>query len=94
MVSVLRNIYNDEDQESSLVTNRLIVLFGALFILLWNTSGMGAFLVFIDNKTDMGVLTMVIVALLSGFAFLRTYLEYKKEEKEHTTEITHWLLLS
>lgn len=94
VVSVLRNIYNDEDQENNIVFNRLLVIFGALFVLLRNTSGMWAFLVFIDNKTDMWVLTMVIVALLTWFAFLRTYLERKKEEKEHTSDIIHWLLLS
>jgi hypothetical protein len=94
VVSVLRNIYRDEDQENNVVFNRLLVILGSLFILLWNTSGMWAFLVFIDNKTDMWVLTMVIIALLTWFAFLRTYLERKKEEKEHTADINHWLLLS
>ena len=34
-------------------------------------SGMGAFLVFIDNKTDLGVLALIILALYSGFVFLR-----------------------
>lgn len=94
VISVLRNVYNDEDQENNAVFSRLLVLLGALFILLRNTSGMWAFLVFIDNKTDMWVLTMVIVALLSWFAFLRTYLELKKQEKEHTSDIAHWLMLS
>ncbi len=34
-------------------------------------SGMGAFLVFIDNKTDLGVLALIILAVYSGFVFLR-----------------------
>lgn len=32
---------------------------------------MGAFLVFVDNKTDLGILLLVMVALLSAFMFLR-----------------------
>jgi len=39
-------------------------------ILMWLTSWMWAFLVFVDNKTDMWVLALSLLAILSGFIFL------------------------
>jgi hypothetical protein len=33
-------------------------------------SGMGAFLVFVDNKTDLGVMSLTMLALMSGFIFI------------------------
>lgn len=45
--------------------------FGRTGLLFWLTSGMGAFLVFVDNKTDLGVMAMTILAILSGFIFLK-----------------------
>lgn len=50
-----------------------------MFFLLWLMSGMGAFLVFVDNKTDLGVMSLTLLALLSGFLFLRT-LRYRNLE--------------
>ncbi|MEI6673247.1 MAG: hypothetical protein WCL02_08280 [bacterium] len=32
---------------------------------------MGAFLVFVDNKTDLGIMALTILAMLSGFIFLK-----------------------
>jgi len=88
LISVLRSLYKDES-ESSRIGNRLLVLLGSFFIFQWISSWMWAFLVFIDNKTDMWVLALIIVALLSWFLFLREYLcehhtshEAKKEVKK------------
>ena len=39
-------------------------------LLAWLTSGMWAFLVIVDNKTDLGVLSLIILALYSWFIFL------------------------
>jgi len=46
-------------------------------LLLWLTSGMWAFLVFVDNKTDLGVMALTILAVLSGFIFIRYIAEHK-----------------
>lgn len=43
---------------------------GWMYFLLWLMSGMGAFLVFVDNKTDLGVMALTMLALLSGFMFI------------------------
>ena len=48
-------------------------------LLFWLTSGMGAFLVFVDNKTDLGVMALTILAMLSGFIFLK----YVLDNREH-----------
>lgn len=60
---------------------RLYVLgMGWFMLLLWLMSGMGAFLVFIDNKTDLGVMALIILAMYSGFYFLRALAEHNKDE--------------
>ncbi len=50
-------------------------------LLLRLTSGMWAFLVFVDNKTDLGVMSITILALLSGFIFLE-YLKHHNTKEE------------
>lgn len=54
----------DEEQKESHAKD--ITFYAGWFLLiLWLTSGMGAFLVFVDNKTDLGVMTITILAILS-----------------------------
>ena len=52
-----------------------------MYLLLWLMSGMGAFLVFVDNKTDLGVMSLSMLAMLSGFVFLQ-YVGNPKDHKE------------
>lgn len=51
------------------------MLLGWSLLLLWLTSGMGAFLVFVDNKTDLGVLTLTLLAIFAGLLFIKKYQE-------------------
>jgi hypothetical protein len=56
------------------------------------TSGMGAFLVFIDNKTDMGVLALMTLALLGGFLFLRYVAEHDSAaQQEDKKSLYTWM---
>jgi len=55
-----------------------------MYFLLWLMSGMGAFLVFVDNKTDLGVMSLTMLALMSGFIFLEHVGEI--DQKTHTTQ--------
>ncbi len=55
---------NDEHQEN------IFFIIGWFLLILWLTSGMGAFLVFVDNKTDLGIMALTILALYSGFLFI------------------------
>lgn len=60
-------------------------------LLLWVTSGMGAFLVFVDNKTDMGVLAMTVLAMLAWIIFIR-YIHDHRSEKKNTTILKYIIL--
>lgn len=48
-------------------------------LLLWLCSWMWAFLVFVDNKTDLGVMAITILAILSWFIFIRYIAEHKSK---------------
>jgi|GEM_PF-816901 hypothetical protein len=67
-------------------------LLGWGLLLLRLTSGMGAFLVFVDNKTDMGVLALTILALLGGVIFLNHF--QKKGVHTDSKQSLKYLILS
>ena len=50
------------------------------FLLLWLTGWMWAFLVIVDNKTDLWVMALSLLALLAGFIFLQN--RESKDKKE------------
>jgi len=52
---------------------------GWFLILGWLFSGMGAFLVFVDNKTDLGVMALSIVAVMMAFLMIAALLEQDKK---------------
>ncbi len=57
-----------------------------MYFLLWLMSGMGAFLVFVDNKTDLWVMSLTMLALMSWFIFIEKVgtidkKTYTKEER-------------
>jgi hypothetical protein len=91
LTSVLREWYKDS---WNITTQRLLVVLWSFLIFQWVSSGMGAFLVFIDNKTDMWVLTLIIVALLSGFLFFREHLLEDVASEKSTGYMRKWLMLS
>jgi len=55
---------------------------------------MGAFLVFVDNKTDLGVMAMTILAILSGFIFLRYVRDIHHHEDLSHKEPLKYIVLS
>ena len=67
-------------------------------LLLWLSSGMWAFLVFVDNKTDLWVMALTILAILSGFIFIRYIAEHKSKwvmDKESIKYLViSWILFS
>jgi len=68
---------DDDDEEH----NAFAFYLGWFLLLLRLTSGMWAFLVFVDNKTDLGVMSITILALLSGFIFLE-YLRHHNTKEQ------------
>ncbi len=73
--------YFSKKDENSISTTLGVYTWWAM-LLFWLTSGMGAFLVFVDNKTDLGVMALTILALLSGFIFLH-HIKDAHERGEH-----------
>ncbi len=64
-------------------------------LLSWLTSGMWAFLVFVDNKSDFGILAITLCALVLVFDWLPA-LHYKddKEEEKWSSKINMQTILS
>lgn len=61
-----------------------------LLLLAWLTSWMWAFLVFVDNKTDLWILCLIILALYSWFHFIRQT-DYLIEENTSNDKKILWL---
>ena len=70
IIEVLK-FFNKKDQKAEFSQNSFFVARGLLIA--WLTSGMGAFLLFVDNKTDMGVLSLSIMAIFAGFSFINLF---------------------
>jgi len=83
-----------EKEEFWKLSKQIAIYVGWMVLLLWLTSGMWAFLVFVDNKTDLWVMSMIILGLLSGFIFLRYISEHKKTSKWFDNEITKYIVIS
>ncbi len=83
----------DEKQET-LVTRdtSLMTAVGRFGLLLWLTSGMWAFLVFVDNKTDLGVLSLVILALLSWLVMIHALASHTGLKTNETTATKGFLM--
>lgn len=69
-------------------SNRLFFIWW-LLLLAWLTSWMWAFLVFVDNKTDLWILSLIILALYSWFHFIRQA-DYMKEEISQSEKKILW----
>lgn len=66
----------DSFEENYSLFSKLWFSLGWLLILSWLTSWMWAFLVFVDNKTDLWVLALIILAIYSWFVMLKKISDY------------------
>lgn len=82
LIKEVISYFTPKKEENENITT-IGVYSGWMMILFWLTSGMGAFLVFVDNKTDLGVMALTILAMLSGFIFLK----YVLNNREHGLKI-------
>lgn len=64
------NFFNTKINKSSISFFHTAFSLGWMYFLLWLMSGMWAFLVFVDNKTDLGVMSLTMLALMSWFIFI------------------------
>ena len=81
-------------KQENLTTKGLSFAFGWTGLLFWLTSGMGAFLVFVDNKTDLWVLAMTALALLSGFIVIKMLSHYPPQGKSLSREVLKYVVTS
>ena len=79
VVDLLRSLVQKETDNT--YAQRIAFLLWWLLLITWLTSGMGMFLVAIDNKLDMGVLALIILALYSWFVFLKE-INDKKDDND------------
>ena len=94
---VLDFFISKKDDEDSDVKSLWFATWWAT-LLLRLCSGMWAFLVFVDNKTDLWVMAVTILAMLSWFIFIRYIAEHKGKwiiDKESVKYlIVSWILFS
>lgn len=67
---------------------------GWFWILLWLTSWMWAFLVFVDNKTDLWVMAMTILAILSWIIFINHIKNHKEKWLEISLNNSKYVIIS
>ena len=71
-MSTIINYFKDKKTILSDLQSQYTFSIGWMYFLLWLMSGMGAFLVFVDNKTDLGVMSLTMLAIMSGFLFIKS----------------------
>lgn len=87
----------DNNKENTSSNANLTFALWWMYLLLWLMSGMWAFLVFVDNKTDLGVMSLTMLALLAGFVFLQHVgnpAEHKTRETWYMKDITRYAIIS
>lgn len=70
-----------KEKKESLVHKSIFAMgFGG--VLLWLSSGMGAFLVFVDNKTDLGVMALSLLAILGGLIAIQYIQDHQHQRSK------------
>lgn len=92
-LGVLHSIQNFFTTKDTIIRKWVFVL-GFSALLLWLTSGMGAFLVFVDNKTDLGVMTLTLLAILWGLVAIQYITQHILEKKKNNRESLKYLIIS
>lgn len=85
--------YIKQKNESDWFIESLAAYSWWFFLLLWLTSWMWAFLVFIDNKTDLGVMALTALAIMSGIIFLQQ-IEHDKDSSITHKELVWYIWIS
>ena len=92
LFNIVLNFFSKKEESG--MTKELGFAVGWTGLLFWLTSGMGAFLVFVDNKTDLGVFALTILALLSGFIFIKILADQPHQEKILSREVVKYVSIS
>ena len=73
---------DDTDQQE-----KLSMSLGWFVKLLWLTSGMGAFLVFIDNKSDFGIMYLSCLGLFAGLGYIDYLVKKYNSDSQDDIEV-------
>lgn len=93
LIKEVVSYFTPKKEENDIVTS-LGMYSGWMMLLFWLTSGMGAFLVFVDNKTDLWVMTLTTLALLSGFIFLKHILQHREHGLTFSRDSLKYIIIS
>ncbi len=80
--------------EEENITTTIGLYSGWMMLLFWLTSWMGAFLVFVDNKTDLGVMALTVLAMLSGFIFLKHIIDTREHGLKLHRDSLKYIIIS
>jgi len=89
LISEVIEFFSAKQKKNYATISSVVFMVWRFMLLQWLMSGMWAFLVFIDNKTDMGVLALITLALYSWFVFLN-----KIRDTEIRSEIVTYICVS
>lgn len=70
-------------------SNKWWIISGWSILLLWLTSWMWAFLVIVDNKTDLWVMALSLLALLAGLIFLQN-----RENSDDKKDLVKYIIIA
>ena len=89
---ILNIFVRKRDEEKIVQSAPVSFLMWWSLLLMWLLSWMWAFLVFVDNKTDMWVLALSCLAMLWGFIFLNNFISQKDSETENKAWLKYLLI--
>lgn len=94
LVKEVLTYFSPKKSEDEEVTTTLGMYTGWMMLLFRLTSGMGAFLVFVDNKTDLGVMALTVLAILSWFVFLKHILDTREHGLKLHRDSLKYIIIS
>lgn len=94
LIKEVLGYFSPKKSEEDDLTTTIGMYSGWMMLLFWLTSWMGAFLVFVDNKTDLGVMALTILAILSGFVFLKHILDNREQGLKLHRDSLKYIIIS
>lgn len=92
--SFISYLQHKKESEADTTYTMAILCIWWFLMLLWLTSGMGAFLIFVDNKTDLAVMFFGVIALYVGIQFMRTLTDTTKDMHQNKATIVQYAILA
>jgi len=91
LINEVLNYFAEKKNISQTAKDTSLIL-GRSTLLMWLTSWMWAFLVFVDNKTDLWVMAITLLAILSWFIMIRSLWDFTKIDKFNKKELRYLII--